>query len=258
MAADPTTSPWALYDRLIAGIPEDVEAVEAVVNRWAAVRTEEGSLGVAMTYSQGPKSGLADWQVRGRRLREVARCATSWDLRLASLGVAAMNAWYSDPERVRALPGVEVGAHTNFFTSRGPQLGRVPTAIVGHFSHADQLSGQVTVLERNPRGNDLPDSACEYVLPGCQVVAITGSTLVNKTLPRLLELSRRAEVALVGPSTVPALGAYPDCVRTIHGSVVIDPDEYLRLATLGLRSHDSAAVEMFRLDLAPAGQPSGC
>ncbi|MGD8214021.1 Rossmann-like domain-containing protein [Aestuariimicrobium sp. Y1814] len=242
-----SNNPWALYEALVDGIPEGIEVVDAVVNRWAAVRSEQGAVGVAMTYEGGPRADLDAWRIRGRTLREVAAHATSWDLRLASLGVAAMNAWYSSPEVVRQLPGVEFGEHTKFFTSRGPELGRVPTAIVGHFTNTEGLGGDITVLERLPRGDDLPDTAAEYVLPTSRLVAITGSTLVNKTLPRLLELSRHAEVALVGPSTVPALGVYPQCVRAIHGSVVVDPDEYLRLAALGVREHGSAAVQVFSL-----------
>jgi hypothetical protein len=38
------------------------------------------------------------------------------------------------------------------------------------------------------------------MLPDMDYVFITGLTLVNKTLPRLLELSQKARVILVGPS----------------------------------------------------------
>jgi len=39
------------------------------------------------------------------------------------------------------------------------------------------------------------------VLPSSEFVFITGTALVNKTMPRLLQLSRRAFVVLLGPTT---------------------------------------------------------
>ena len=46
---------------------------------------------------------------------------------------------------------------------------------------------------------DYPDSACEYVLPTCDYVFISGSAFVNKTMPRLLELSRDATSTPAAP-----------------------------------------------------------
>ena len=47
--------------------------------------------------------------------------------------------------------------------------------------------------ERNCRDDiDMPDPACEYVLPQADFAFITGVTLENKTAPRLLELAKDA------------------------------------------------------------------
>ncbi len=259
--ADPTArNPWALYDALIEGVPDGIVVTDALVNRWAALRTDTGAVGLGMSYEAGPRSCPDDWAVRGRPLRDVARYAKSWDLRLASLGVAALNAWYATPERLDALAaaGHEVvrGRASNFFRRHAGILGVRKTAIVGHFPDVDDLTGDVTVLERRTRGNDLPDPACEYVLPGCELVAITGSTVVNKTLPRLLELAKDAEVHLVGPTAPPSLDAYPPCVVEFAGSVVVDPDECWRLAGLGLRTIvESPALDMFSISLEPVRHP---
>ena len=40
-----------------------------------------------------------------------------------------------------------------------------------------------------------------YILPECDYVFITGSAFVNKTAPRLLELSRESFNVVLGPST---------------------------------------------------------
>lgn len=124
------------------------------------------------------------------------------------------------------------------------------SAVIGHFSFVEQLGGRTVVLERRPRGDDLPDSACEYELPGREVVAITGSALTNKTLPRLLELCAGARVHLVGPSAPPATEAYPACVREIDGAVVVDPDRCFRDAGMGARRlTGSPALRRFALPL---------
>lgn len=250
----PSADPWSLYQTLIDGIPDDIEVVDALVGHWAAIRAESGGLGLAMTYEGGPPASAEDWQIRGRTLRDVAAYAMSWDLRLASLGVAALNAWYAQPERLAGHPGVTWGPTTSYFASPDA-FGSGRTAVIGHFPDVEEAPEDVIVLERNPRGADLPDAAAEYVLGSCSRVIVTGSTLVNKTLPRLLELSADAEVHIVGPSGTPFLDAYPASVVEIAGGVAVDPDACWHMAALGVGGlPGSGALEMFSLTRAePAG-----
>lgn len=56
------------------------------------------------------------------------------------------------------------------------------------------------IMDREEKTGAMPDSACEHYLPLCDLVIITGSAAINKTMPRLLELSRNAEVILTGTS----------------------------------------------------------
>jgi uncharacterized protein (DUF4213/DUF364 family) len=67
---------------------------------------------------------------------------------------------------------------------------------------------EVHVFERNPQLRDdaLPDTLVELILPKSDIVVISGSSLVNGTLDRLLHLSKGARsVAVAGPtaSTLP-------------------------------------------------------
>ena len=76
-------------------------------------------------------------------------------------------------------------------------------AIVGHFPFAPAALPDVAeliVLERALFDGDYPDSACEYLLPGVDWAFITGSAFVNKTMPRLLELTRGVHSVVLGPS----------------------------------------------------------
>lgn len=242
--------PWELYERLIAGVPEEITVTRALVNRWAVVGTSAGTMGLAMTCHGGPRS--PEPRILGAGLREVAALSMSWDLRLASLGVAALNAWYAQPERLKDYPGLCWDEEADYAARLEPGLAAGPSAVIGHFPFTEQLGEQTVVLERRPRGGDLPDSACEYELAGRQFVAITGSSLVNKTLPRLLTLCAQARVHLVGPSAPPCPEAYPACVREFDGAVVTDPDRCFHEAGMGAhRLPSSPALRRFAL---PVGE----
>ena len=76
-------------------------------------------------------------------------------------------------------------------------------AVIGHFPGLRMLRQHcdMCILERNPQPGDLPDAAAEYVLPEQDIVFVTGTTFINKTITRLLELTQKAKVFMVGPST---------------------------------------------------------
>ncbi|RLP07175.1 Rossmann-like domain-containing protein [Propionibacterium australiense] len=239
-------NPWHLYEQLIAGVPAGITVTRALVNRWTVVGTDAATMGVAMTCHGGPR--LPEPMIIGAELREVAALVTSWDLRLASLGTAALNAWYAQPARLEGMPGLVWDEQADCAARLVPSLASRPSAVVGHFPFTEQLTERTIVLERRPRGDDLPDPACEYELPGREFVAITGSALTNKTLPRLLELCSGARVHLVGPSTPPAIGVYPACVREFDGTVVVDPDRCFQQAGMGARRlAGSPALRRFAL-----------
>ena len=58
-------------------------------------------------------------------------------------------------------------------------------------------ASEVYIIERRPKPGDYPDSACEYLLPDCDIVIMTASAAINKTLPRLLELSKNSRIKLI-------------------------------------------------------------
>jgi uncharacterized protein (DUF4213/DUF364 family) len=100
-------------------------------------------------------------------------------------------------------------------------------AVIGHFPHLEKTLGKVcdlAILEKRPLPGDYPDSACEFLLPFQDYVFATGVTLINKTLPRLLELSRRQGLILVGPSVPLAPLLFDWGVRDLQGMVVTDPE----------------------------------
>ena len=76
-------------------------------------------------------------------------------------------------------------------------------AVVGHFPNFQKKWEPIcdlSILEMQPEWGDYPAEAAEFLLPQQDFVFMTGATFANKTMPRLLELSRNAVTVLVGPS----------------------------------------------------------
>lgn len=197
---------WQIYDDLINEIPENLTVLECMIGvSWTLVKSERG-IGVAKTLKGGKKgTGLKD--VTGMPLKELARCAKSWNMLEASVGQAAINSAFNTPSEIMKVNGEAIKQlddpeKNNVFKLLEPELINKKVTIIGHFPGIEQLQTicKLSILEREPQGDDFPDSACEYILPEQDFVFITGTAFTNKTMPRLLELSSKAKIILVGPS----------------------------------------------------------
>ncbi|NLO27129.1 MAG: DUF364 domain-containing protein [Actinobacteria bacterium] len=230
------TDSWVIYDRLLEEIPSDAVVKACLVGRsWTVVDSE--GLGIAMTCRGDPQRSALRPPYSGRRLSELAAYLRSWDLHEASLGMAAVNSHYNSPERVRGwLKGPLDAVHgAGALTDMLEHVSGKKVAVIGHFPDVEAAASrcELTVLERDPHGDDLPDFAAEYVLPEQDYVFITGVTVTNKTLPRLIELSAQATVVLMGPSVPLAPWWFDQGVDVLAGMVVIDRDEAWRYCQEG-------------------------
>ncbi|MGI5940595.1 MAG: Rossmann-like domain-containing protein [Thermoleophilia bacterium] len=219
---------WYIYDRLIDGIASDAVADACLVgSTWTLVQAE--GIGMAMTYPKVDHDGGLEYPVSGGSLRELATHIKSWDLKKASMGMAAVNAFYNVPDKVEAWVGRplhELRTRGAFTDMVDDMVGK-KVAVIGHFPGLEAMAArcEFTILERNPLDGDLPDFAAEYVLPEQDHVFITGTALTNKTMPRLLELSAQATVALVGPTVPLVPWLFDHGVDILAGTVVMDPSQ---------------------------------
>lgn len=222
---------WSIYDALTAALPD--EALQDVLCglHWFAVRGQSG-VGLAMTPGEGPNAlpdagHYTDATAGFAKLSDLARLSRSWNFAEAALGLAAINAGFNSPATVtkafatdhRSLPT------ENIFDYLVPEMRGRKVAVIGHFAGLEKLREICTlsILERQPLSGDMPDPACEAILPEQDIVIATATTLINKTLPRLMELSRGARFILAGPSTplTPVLFDYG--IDTLAGLVIEDP-----------------------------------
>jgi uncharacterized protein (DUF4213/DUF364 family) len=110
-------------------------------------------------------------------------------------------------------------------------------ALVGHFPFIPRLRehvGKLWVLELQPRGEDLSADAAEEVIPQADVLAITGTTLINRTFEGLMALRRSDALVLVlGPSTPLSPVLFDHGAHLLSGSVVEDIESVLRTVSQG-------------------------
>jgi uncharacterized protein (DUF4213/DUF364 family) len=195
---------WKLYDELIAAVPKDAVVTECLAGlSWFLVRSI--GTGVAMHPREVDGPFLDEGRISGMKLKELAGWIKSWNWFEAAMGLAAINSALNAPQVAAKNCGslLDEVEYQDVFTGMMDQMRGKRVAVIGHFHHLERISGicQLSVLERKPGEGDLPDSACEYILGEQDVVFMTATTLINKTMPRLLELSRNACVVVAGPST---------------------------------------------------------
>lgn len=215
---------FELYDALIDGISSDAVVADTLMGQcWTAVETGE-HFGMAMTTPVDTAPRMLSGDYAGRSLREVAQTAKSWNLTEAGFGMAAINACYNTPRRLEALHAYEP---FDKYCTDGVELHGKHIGVVGHLNMPQSVYEQaasVRILERSPRPGDYPDSACDWLIPQCDVVIMTASTLVNKTLPHLLDLAQNAYTILAGPSCPMCPALLDFGIDRIAGLVITDTE----------------------------------
>ncbi len=200
-----TSAPYELVSQAATDCDDIIERL-CIGLTWTTCRTTQG-LGFAM--SPGTRSRVLQWPgtVAGQPASALADWLQSWDPFEATVGLAACNAIINGSDNALMRNAVPIDAdgpgNLAVFEHFKPRLSGQRIAVVGRYPGLDEVLHDldVTVLERQPAGSDLPDPAAEFVLPQADWVFITATSLINKTFHRLCELSHDAVTVLMGPST---------------------------------------------------------
>jgi uncharacterized protein (DUF4213/DUF364 family) len=239
---------WKLYDSLIEPIPSEVKVKDVVCGQtWTAVRNTKGDIGLAMTTNVQTRPLLSKEYI-GLPLRTVAEYVKSWNLLEAGIGMAAINSYYNTQKRLIQFHSYQ---KDNRFCTFDIPIKDKNVIMVGHLRHPQDLFSEAKslfILERNPEIGDYPDSACEYCLPDSDLVIITGSAFVNKTMPRLLQLAGKADIIITGPSTPMAHQLLEFGVRRIAGLIVTDIEGVWNFACEGFTNPPYRFGQRFYLE----------
>jgi uncharacterized protein (DUF4213/DUF364 family) len=200
---------------------------------WTVVWTERGA-GLASTQRDAHTphgQSLIRWagDLMDHTAQELAELLRSASPMEAALGMATVN----------ALSEVDGVSLTNRNASeeiirrgRGKRV-----VIVGHFPFVPEVReavGHLDVLELDPGPDELPPTAAAEVIPLADVIALTGTSLINKTFDALMEGRRPdAFVLVLGPTTPLSPVLFDHGVDLIAGTLVTDPMQAMNTASQG-------------------------
>ena len=233
----------SLLDSLIASLPDDVPVRSVLVGaHWTIVCSRH--CGMAATLMSNHPHGHMQVHDAGhlhqKSARELAELAYSMDLMEASIGVAAINSMVEIDESL----AVEINA-SEALAGRG---GGKNVALIGHFPFIQELRravGQLWVIEQHPAEDEYPAEAAVELLPKADLVAITGSALVNHTLDSLLALCMPAATVMVlGPSTPLSPVLFDYGVTILSGTRVLDEEAVLRTVGQGASFRQVEGVKL--------------
>lgn len=225
-----------IVDELLDSVKNELKEREAVDVRiglsYTGVLLDDGGFGLSHSFREeateccevvdesGDLEGDA-W--------ELAKLATSPRAVDSSVGVATLNAVIN-----RNVSGA-VGALLDFLEiEEGDMVG-----MVGNFRPVVKRIEEdieLYVFERRyQEENVYSDWAAEQILPEVDVAIITGTSVVNKTMDHLLDLSQDArEVVILGPTTPLAPEVFRERgVTFLGGMIVEDVDRALKIISQG-------------------------
>lgn len=138
------------------------------------------------------------WSVHiGKGAKELASMLSSTDTFQSSLALAAINSLiFNDNYDLFKAKAQDIILKEG----RGKNV-----AVIGHFPFVTRLAHEfrnLWVIELQPRKGDLSVEEGFKVLPSCSVVAITATTIINKTLEGILNRCHAGSYKMIlGPST---------------------------------------------------------
>ena len=203
---------WNLYDELYIGIPSGILVEGCVVGKlWTTVRAG-GNIGVARTLGDTSADlGALGQSMIGQPLREVAN-HLKWDsLVRASIGVAAMNAFYNRADRLEAM---------NTPPTFQGELGGKLVTMIGEQPNLEVELRDCCTLNVLPLPERTELGEVHAAALKSDFVFISGDALTNQTLPALLaEVGEGTRVSLVGVSVpaAPVLFAFGNPIHNLSG-----------------------------------------
>jgi uncharacterized protein (DUF4213/DUF364 family) len=202
---------------------------------WVVVHTTRGA-GLASAlrseaHLHGSQPVRAAGELHLRTPLELAELLRSDSPPESAIGLATANALLGpDAVGLREEKAVEI------LRERG--RGRA-IAMIGHFPFAESLRDdcqELWVFERgaNRREADLGEESMERLLPRADVVAVTATTLLNRTLATVLDNVRSdALVMMLGPSTPLSPALFRFGFDVLCGTIVDEPKAVLRAVEQG-------------------------
>jgi hypothetical protein len=215
-----------VLDDLLARLDRDAPVRRVLVGAYCTAVCSRGC-GLASTVATArPHEAMVRdaGRLHLKSARQLAEYAASANPLEASIGLAALNSLLQVDERLIV--------ETNGFDLIARRGAGRKVALVGSFPFVPRLAqavGELKVIELRPIEGEYPASAAGEIIPRSDVVALTGSTLINHTLDRLLSLCRPdAFVIVLGPSSPLSEVLLDHGATAVAGTLVTDEERALK------------------------------
>ena len=187
-----------IYEDLILSIKDefDTKIKKLCVGiRWIAVLSKK--VGISITYDNFKnQTELEDaGNFDNKKAEELLEFLKTYDTLKIGIGLATLNSLIKPPKDFELI---------NIFDYLIEKAKDKRVVFIGHFEDIKKLEGiakDIIIIERKPKEGDFLDTFQEYLIPMGDIIAITGSTFVNKSIKRILELSKGKYVIVFGPTT---------------------------------------------------------
>jgi len=239
-----------IYTEVLAMAGEHRTADIRVGLGYTAVALEDGRCGLAFTLHEQEYescSVIAEaGTLAGRKASELLSWMKLRDETACAIGLATANALINCPS----------GAIESDILELLPVRREDAVGMIGYFGPlVEPIQKRVRamhIFERKPipELGVLPDSAAGEILPGCQVVVISATTLLNHTIDSMLgHCGKAREIAVLGPTTPFLPGPFSRRrVTMLSGIQVVDGPQVLRIVSeAGGTRHFGRAVRKLSL-----------
>lgn len=156
----------------------------------------------------------------------------------ASIGMATLNSLIELPktiDRGNAFELIKTKA-------KNKNLG-----IIGHFHFVDRFCAHVNncwVFEKEPQDGDLPENKINEYLPQCDVLVITGQTIINDSLAKIMNYSQNAYKILLGPSSPLSPVLFDYGIDVIGGVRITDEELVKKFIQQGANFRQLEGIEL--------------
>ena len=216
----------SILTEIIESLPAEPVPVRRVLVgvHWTAVCSSYCGMASTLTSEYLPYAHLSGVGTYHHAIaQDLARLALSENHYEASIGMAAINSMICpNPQG-----SVELNAYDWLFAnSSGKNV-----AVVGHFPFVEKmhsLAHNLWVLEKTPRPGDIPADQSAPYLAKAQIIAITGSSIVNHSFEEVLALCNpEATIIVLGPSTPLSPVLFSHGISILSGAFVVDEEKAL-------------------------------
>jgi len=223
-----------LLEDLINSLKTDLDVTAGVVgSHLIALASRRLGLAARLPMGEGEQpvfSEKARHTLVGRSARDLARWLMGDEWLRAGIGMASVNSLLEiDYDKLHETNAKHIIEHR----AAGKNL-----MVVGHFPFVNAIRPSVRnlwIMERQPGAEHISEEEGYQLMPEADVVAITGSSLINHTFERIIIHCRSSSFKIMlGPSTPLSPVLFDYGLDAIGGALVEDTNTVLTMVEEGV------------------------